>query len=175
VQIFVDVADLATDPVPILCYYPDTPVQPKNTHGAGATVMTMPFTAIVLPPPPTYSVEGLKNPSPPPLLVSTWRADNMPMIVNGEANRRIQLVFPDFMQRNANADINRSLTLYGPDSSTWPSDAQDRKAQNDLGWAYVGNVRQTSDALASNLTMTDPTNDTHWPVAPPPIYIPPIP
>jgi hypothetical protein len=171
-QIFVSKTALAgTDPVPVIATYDDLPVRKIDLHGMGATVLTLPLAAVVPPPKPSGTV-----PAPPlPTLKPSFRGDYMPMMVNGEASRRITLVFPDYMQRNANNDASESILKYGNDSSTWPQDAQDRRAQGDQGWAYVNACRQTSDALATDVTIVDPTDDSHWPTSPPPIYIPPVP
>jgi hypothetical protein len=159
-QVFVNKADLISTTIPVLAYYNDLPVLAIGIHGANATMFSLPPTDVDL----TQF---------PPVLTSTFRND-MAIMVNGEANRRILLVFTDDMQRNANADINRSTTLYGANPATWPADAQSRKTEGDRGWTYVNAVRQAASALSTQTSLTDPTADLHWPTAiSPPIYIQP--
>jgi hypothetical protein len=159
-QVFVPRAALVADQVPIIATYPDTPSLAVDFHGSAATMFSLPPEAID----PNFM---------PPQLVTNFR-DNMLSMCQAEAQRRINLVFPDYMQRNCNADINRSTTLYGADSSTWPTDAQSRKAENDRGWYYVSQVRQSSDALGAQTATVDPTDNLHWPPDIAPIYIPPV-
>lgn len=162
-QVFVRKTDLAgTDPVRVIAYYPAAPVLDRNLHGADCTVMLLDAT----------SLDMTANPY---LLRVDWRQD-MALIVNAESERRLAEVFPDYMQRNASADIGRSTLMYGTDTPSWPQDALDRKAENDRGWQYVSAVRQSSDALSIDLAIIDPTADEHWPTVPsPPIYIAPVP
>jgi hypothetical protein len=162
-QIFVNKADLINPTVTVQAYYPDsTPPLSITLHGANATLLALP--------PADIDLSQL-----PPVLVSTFRND-MAIMVNAEATRRILLVFSEQMQRNSNADINRSTTLYGASPAAWPADAQARKTEGDRGWNYVGAVRQASDALSTQTSLNDPTDDSHWPTAiSPPVYIEPTP
>lgn len=162
-QVFVKRSSLGeADPVPVISHYSDIPLMSASLHGGEYTVMILPPSAVDMPQ------------NAPFKLKSDWR-DNMATITQNEAYRRIEDVFPTYMQTNANSDINYSTNKYGVDTSVWPQDAKDRKAENDRGWNYVGAVRQTSDALASQVTLTDPTGDAHWPVRISPVYIPPVP
>lgn len=174
-QVYVNKSALAgTDPIPVLGAYQDLPVLQMDLHGTGTTKLHLPTSAIV--PGKPMPIDPMSTDTPTmPTLKASFRSDNMSDMVNYEAVRRIDLVFPDYMQRNANGDINTSTMKYGADSSQWPQDAQDRKALNDTGWTYIGNVRQASDSLETQVTLVDPTDDSHWPSAPPPIYIPPVP
>ena len=161
-QCYVNKADLINDPVPVLAFYPDSPTLVNTIHGPNATRLQVPDA-------------DLDQSQFPNVLVSTFRND-METMVNSEGGQRITAVFTDDMQRNANADVNRSTMLYGADPATWPSDAQARKAEGDRGWQYVSAVRQASDALSTQTSLVDPTDDSHWPtVISPPIYIEPTP
>ena len=160
-QVFVRRGMLVEDPVLILAFYEDEPVIPVETHGPDTTVLNLPRPAI-------------DDSVTPPRLVTNFRALHMEQMVNEEASRRIELAFPDFMQRNTNADINTSTTNYGTNSSSWPIDAQARKAENDRGWAYVSDVRMAADALAPITATIDPTDNTHWPTPIAPVYIEPV-
>jgi hypothetical protein len=158
--VYVKKADLVTDPVPVIAFYPDETLGLKiDAYGSSCTMMYVP-------------AEALKQATVPPVLATNFRS-YMHSIVNVEANRRIKIPFPDFMQNNCASDINASIVAYGPDPEQWPADAQDRKIENDRGWAYVHAIRQTSDALSSQTTLTDPTDDSHWPAIIPPVYIGP--
>jgi hypothetical protein len=157
--VFVKKADLILDPVPVLAYYPDAAALPIDYHGSDATMLCLPENSV--------DVSTI-----PPRLISGFRND-MEEMVNDEAERRIEIPFPAYMQRNCNSDINASITKYGSDPSTWPTDAQQRKAEGDRGWTYVADVRQTADALSTQTTISDPTDDSHWPAMISPIYVPP--
>jgi hypothetical protein len=179
-QVFVSKSALGLpDPIPVLGYYVDTPVLDRDLHGSGATVFSLPLSAVIAPS-PMKPITGVTPPTTPaqptdtqfvPVLKASWRADNMPQMVNDEALRRIEESFPDYMQRNANAAINASTMQYGVDTTAWPQPDKDRKTANDTGWIYVQAVRDRSDALESQITLTDPTDDSHWPTRIPPVYI----
>jgi hypothetical protein len=96
------------------------------------------------------------------ILVSTWRDDYKP-VVNAEANRRINIAFPDYKQRNHTARVQDNITKYGPDPAMWPQDEQDFKIESDRGWQYVADVRAASNAWSA--MPTDPTADAIWPPA----------
>src|SRR5262245_21110726 len=132
-QMFVRRSDLPTEPVPVFSIYEDDPQHAEDLHGSEFTLLNLP-------------IDKLDRSVTPPVLVSDFRLTKMPQLVNDQANRLIYVAFPDYMQRNANADINSSTMLYGANPATWPQDAKDRKAEGDRGWTYVAQVRMTSDA-----------------------------
>src|SRR5262245_14080761 len=160
-QVFVKRSDLPTEPVPVFAFYEDSPRVADDLHGPDMALLSLP-------------VEKVDRSVTPPVLVSDFRLTKMPQMVNDQANRRIDVAFPDYMQRNANADINNSTVLYGTNVASWPQDAKDRKAEGDRGWTYVSQVRSTSDALSTNTGLIDPTDDVHWPTEITPVYIPPV-
>src|SRR5262245_40625717 len=125
-QVFVRRTDLILDPVPVIAYYEEAVDYPIDYHGADCTRICLPVEAI-----DRGALGSATDPFVPPRLVSNFRSQWMDMMVNDEASRRIDLSFPDYMQRNGNADINNSLTKYGPDQATWPTDAKNRKSEND--------------------------------------------
>jgi hypothetical protein len=94
------------------------------------------------------------------ILIATWRDDYKP-VVNAEANRRINLVFPDYKQRNYTARYQDNITSYGADATAWPQPERDFKVEYDRGWKYVADVRGASNAWAA--MPTDPTADEIWP------------
>lgn len=94
------------------------------------------------------------------LLVPQWRDDYKP-VINAEANRRINLVFPDYKQRNYTARVQDDITKYGADPVAWPPPEQAFKLESDRGWRYVADIRAASNAWTS--MPTDPTADSIWP------------
>jgi hypothetical protein len=94
------------------------------------------------------------------VLVATWRDDYKP-VVNAEASRRINLVFPEYKQRNHTARVQDDITKYGADPAAWPQQEQDFKVESDRGWQYVADVRTASNAWTA--MPTDPTADSIWP------------
>jgi hypothetical protein len=163
-QVIVRRADLGEQQPIVLAFFPDgTDIRSTQSYGDGVTTMTVPDNAVV--PAPPESPGGY-------VLAANWRSFPN-VVVNAEANRRVQLSFPDYMQRNANQDIASSITNHGADTSDWPQDALDRKASADAGWNFVNSVREVSDAMISGMPL-DPTDDAHWPTQIPPVYIPPI-
>ena len=100
------------------------------------------------------------------VLKSTWRTDYGP-VINAEANRRIELAFPDYKQRNYTARVQDMITTYGADASIWPQAERDFKAEADRGWQYVADVRTASNAWTA--MPVDPTADSIWPPAITPI------
>lgn len=94
------------------------------------------------------------------ILISTWRDDYKP-VINWEANRRINLVFPEYKQRNYTAHYQDNITKYGADATSWPAQEQTFKAEYDRGWQYVSDVRAASNAWTA--MPVDPTADPIWP------------
>lgn len=158
--VYVNRSDLINSPVPVVGYYEEALGLAIDFQGSACTMLFLPQ-------------EAIDKTTLPPTLTTDFRANWMVRMVDNEAQRRIALAFPDYMQRNTNADINTSSLKYGIDSSTWPADAQARKAENDRGWAFVSAIRTTSDALGAQTATTDPTDDNHWPTQITPVYIPP--
>jgi hypothetical protein len=156
--VYVKKEDLVNDPVPVVAYYPDNTVGLTiDVYGSICTMFRVPDTEIDL------------GTMPPRLKIGFRSA--MATIVNTEAARRITVPFPVFMQQNCNNDIGASTLKYGLDVDQWPIDAQERKNENDRGWTYIVQIRQTADALATQTTLTDPTDDSHWPPMITPVYI----
>lgn len=160
-QIVVRRSDLANPSPVVLAHYDDGAVVDAKALGVteDVVVLNVPSSALV------HQERG------PPTLASSWRTDNSGNLANAEAARRINLVFPDYAQRNASADLTDSIIKYGPDPATWPSDARDRKQLADQGWSYINSVRQQSNALGQTV-QSDITSDTHWPTIIPRISYP---
>lgn len=169
-QVFVLRSDLLLDPattkVRVMAAYPDTPAKPIDFNGSQCTVLIVndnqvdwfrPDVAGGSPPPP--SGMGIA-PTITQVLVPNWRNEYR-YVLNNEAFRRIQLVFPEFKQRNYTAKYQDNITQYGTDTSTWPSEQQTFKAEYDRGWKYVSDVRTASNAWTA--MPADPTADSIWP------------
>jgi hypothetical protein len=114
-------------------------------------------TVLSLPQPMIASNAGM------PVLQKGWRNDNGPQVLNFEANNRINAVFPDYSQRNANNEATGYITQYGSDSTKWPAAAQSRKAEMDRCWNYVNAVRAAANTLVLSMLPADPTDNSHWP------------
>src|SRR5262245_19576791 len=161
-QVVVRRSSLGEQQPPAVAYYPDGAIfGAASQFGDGMTVLVVPDNCVV-------TLPGVG-----PCLAANWRS-NAATIVNAEAYRRIQLVFPGYSQSNANQDQLNSMRKYGHDTSSWPQDAKDRYTAADTGWNYVSAVREASDALAAGMPL-DPTDDSHWPTPIPPVYVPPTP
>jgi hypothetical protein len=94
------------------------------------------------------------------ILVQHWRDDYAP-VLSYEATRRIQLVFPDYKQRNYTAHYQDNITHFGADATKWPTQELTFKAEYDRGWKYVNDVRSAANAWTA--MPTDPTADQIWP------------
>lgn len=152
-QVFVIRADLsaedAQNPVRVRAAYSNDTVVPIDFAGADATVLVLADNLV------KNDRDNFRT-----VLVQNWRDDYKP-VVNAEANRRINLVFPEFKQRNYTAKYQDNITTYGADSTAWPTDEITFKAEYDRGWKYVSDVRAASNAWAA--MPTDPTADSIWP------------
>jgi hypothetical protein len=160
-------AEDADHPVRVIANYSEDQRADIHLHGEACTRLTLPDTALARTTPPIVGM--------PPVgfvLATDWRMDYMP-IINGEAGRRIDLVFPDYKQRNATAAVQDWITTYGTNVAIWPAQAQAFKTESDRGWTYVQDIRDVANAFTS--LPTDPTNDSLWPPDIPPVSLPPMP
>lgn len=173
-QVFVKRADLTAatppDPVPVLAVYNDDPTIPYSAHGdpADVTALYLPASAILR---TTLSLPGGVN-LPQNGLKSDWRS-NADQIINSEAARRINDVFPEYKQRNSTATYQQAITAYGTDPSVWPPEAKTFKTEYDRGWTYINAVRERSATLIPSMP-PDPTADTYWPTRIDPVSFAPI-
>jgi hypothetical protein len=160
-QVFIKRSDLtgaADEHANIMASYDDSVAVDPTWHGSDKTVMSVPPVVI------NYA-GGL------PSLFPDWRNNVGTQVLTGEANLRITAVFPDYSQRNANAEINGYITSYGADTTVWPAAAQSRKAEIDRCWSYVNEVRAKANAMSEISLPLDPTADGNWPTRVPP-YVP---
>jgi hypothetical protein len=105
-------------------------------------------------------------------LMPSWR-DDLVDVINGESERRIFAVFPDYTQRNATAISQTYMLNYGNDVVQWPVDAQNQQKEIDRGWAYVNNIRAATNALIATGPL-NPCDDNLWPSPIPPIHLQPV-
>lgn len=145
----------AQNPVRALAAYPNATPVTIDMHGAQCTLLTLADNLVV------NDQANFRI-----ILVATWRDDYKP-VVNAEAARRINLVFPEYKQRNYTARYQDYITSYGADPAAWPQEALDFKVEYDRGWQYVSDVRTASNAWTA--MPTDPTADSIWPPAISPI------
>jgi hypothetical protein len=160
-------AEDAEHPVRVIASYSEDQVVPINTHGESCTRVTVPDSSVARTTPPIVGMPPFGH-----VLATGWRTDYMP-IINAEASRRIELVFPDFKQRNATAAVQEWITTYGTNTTTWPAQCQAFKTEADRGWTYIQVIRDTANAFTS--LPADPTADAIWPAPITPISFPPIP
>jgi hypothetical protein len=160
---FVVRSDLTTPDMAVRVYawYDNAANIKIDQHGADKTMMLIGS---------AYIVKDMSGPGNFPIQVlrSDWQT-LMPDIIQFEGNRRIQIVFPDQLQRTANAEVSNNQSQYGTDTSQWPLDAQQRKTEYDRGWTYVNAVMQAANVNKDMAGAVDPTDDTHWPTIVPPI------
>lgn len=162
-QVIVPRADLtlAADEVVHVLYSYDDAATNMTTMKPEWTIMSVnPVTSVVL------DKTGMQK-----LLAPEWRNNSRNQIVSFEASLRVNAVFPDYSQRNANNEMNGYITTYGANSAAWPSGQQARKAEMDRCWAYINAVRQTANAMVNAALPADPTSDSNWPTRVPP-YVP---
>lgn len=155
-QVFVNHSDLAVEdashPVPVIASYSNATVVAADLHGSQCSVMSIADNLIYKDRTTTRTFL--------PVLTSNWRDDYTP-VLNAEAARRINLVFPDFKQRNYTAHYQDNITQYGADATSWPQQELDFKAEYDRGWQYVTDIRTASNNWTA--MPTDPTADAIWP------------
>jgi len=156
----------ASHPVQVIASYSEEQNVMIHSHGEECTILTLPQSAVTQTTPPMAGMPALGQ-----VLMTGWRTDYVP-IVNGEASRRIELVFPAFKQRNATAAIQEWITTYGTTVTTWPAQCQAFKTEADRGWTYIQAVRDVANAFTS--LPVDPTDDALWPPAISPITLPPV-
>lgn len=135
-----------TAPVTVFASYPNAMAAPIDFHGPDCTLLAL--------------ADSLVAPGIPMTLKKEWRDDYTP-VLQYEAARRINLVFPEYKQRNYTAHYQSNITSYGSDATAWPQPEQDFTAEYDRGWKYVSDVRAASNSWSA--MPTDPTADAIWP------------
>lgn len=145
----------------ILASYPDEPLLAIDLHGSAATRLLFP---VGISYPKNEDVGSFELPP-------NWRVDHKIPIINGEANRRIVIVFPEFKQRNSSVANQERVISYGSDVSQWPDADKTWRAEYERGWTYIRDVRNQSNVLNAAAMPTDPTDDSHWPAMIPPVDV----
>ncbi len=152
-QVFVFRADLLSEdsanPVRVAASYGNAMVLPIDFHGPNCTLLTVADNLVF------NEKDNFRT-----ILLFHWRDDYKP-VLNAEAGRRINLVFPEFKQRNYTAHYQDNITQYGADATVWPPEEITFKAEYDRGWKYIADVRTASNAWSA--MPTDPTADSIWP------------
>jgi hypothetical protein len=152
-QVFVlrsDLTDAPDEHVNVISTYDDGLAIDPTVHGTAATLMSL----------PTAAIAGANQ---MPYLVQDWRTLDPNQEITFEANNRINAVFPDYSQRNANNEMNGYITAYGTNTGSWPAAAQSRYAEMNRCWTYVNQVRAAANSMAQSILPADPTDDSHWP------------
>jgi hypothetical protein len=96
-------------------------------------------------------------------LQSGWREANKRQLLGGEATHRIDDVFPEYSQLNANAEMNEYIRDHGSDMAQWPAAANSRATEIDRCWKYVNAVREAVGRLMNMAVPANPGADAHWP------------
>lgn len=154
-QVFVIRSDLQTEdqdnPVRVIATYRNDTVVDITWHGDQATVLS----GIA----DKYVFNDRDNQRI--VLASNWRDDYQP-VVNGEAYRRINAVFPQYKQMNYTAQYNLYQAQYGTDTTQWPAgNPQDFLTEYNRGWQYISDVRTVSNSFTA--MPVDPTDNSLWP------------
>lgn len=160
-QVYVKRAKIATDPVGVVGLYPDEPMLAIDIHGSDSTRLLFPAGVVF---PRSQNEFGQ-------VLPANWRSDHKITIINGEANRRILIVFPEFKQRNSTTGNLERTQMYGSDVNQWPANEKAWHDEYARGWTYVLAVRDQSNVLSAAALPTDPTDDSNWPSMIPPVNV----
>lgn len=150
-KVYVRNSDLGSaQPTIVASYSSDANLSP-DLHGDNMRVLDV----------PDNMVEGA-GAGLPMRLNENWRTAGGPTLVNQEAMRRIEEVFPDYSQRNALAAVTNFMLQYGYDIAQWPADAQAERAKLETGWMFVRQVRERANAMVNDQT-ANVTDDNQWP------------
>lgn len=85
--------------------------------------------------------------------------------VKAEAARRIELILPDYKQRNVLAFGLETMMTYGFDPAGWPAPLQAVNAEMQAKWTAIKAIRVRSDEIeAMNPIPEDFRADSFWPV-----------
>lgn len=100
----------------------------------------------------------------------TWgNANTGPVEVNAtmvkaEAARRIDVIMPDYQQRNALAMGLEATQLHGADPANWPADLQALNSAIQSKWATIKAIRAASNVVEAMEPIPDDfCSDSYWP------------
>lgn len=84
--------------------------------------------------------------------------------IKAEANRRIEVVMPEYTQRNVLAQGILAVTTYGADPAAWPPELQAVNTDAQAKWAQIVAIRTASNEIEAMTPIpADYTNDQYWP------------
>jgi hypothetical protein len=109
------------------------------------------------------------NAGPPMMLLQNWR-DQFNSVVDSEATRRINDVFPAQMQASASLLRQNDIISYGSDVTTWPPDQQDKNTEIQRGTDYITAVNAAAATVKTNAPV-NPCDDQYWPAPITPISL----
>src|ERR1700758_5365336 len=156
-QIFLPAATiLSTAASPVTAIYDDTTVISLSAH-PGCVVFWFPDLSYIV----RSGIILTLDPS--------WR-NALNSVINQEAQRRILISFPEYVQRNATQDTQDNMRTYGLDSTQWPQSAQDQQTEINRGWSFVDSYRASSNNLQPSAPV-NPCDDSLWPAQIPPIQL----
>jgi hypothetical protein len=102
-------------------------------------------------------------------LLDTWRND-YGTVVDAEAQRRIELVYPAAMQSASALLRQNDIMSYGTDVANWPSDQQAKNTEMLRGTSYITSVNAAAATIKASAP-NNPCDDTLWPASIPPISL----
>jgi hypothetical protein len=162
-KVFVRTSSLGGGKAPeVIAYYPDDSEVAADAHGSEMTMLVVPKHVLKTAADKSDDMMSPLSSMPTmPKLADDWRETAASVILQAEAKRRTEDVFPVSEQMSSLRDLLRFTLQYGTDTSKWPTEAKNRKAEIDSLWNYVGEVRERVRALSS--LPNDPVSDKNWP------------
>jgi hypothetical protein len=161
-KVFIRTSDLGEKSPRLIAFYRDESAVPDDAHGEGMTVLTLPANAMI--------AERLYADAPPeagePIimrLADDWRQRVGPTVLEAQATQRINEAFSPAEQISALRETVDLVIKHGPDASSWPTSAKQRKAEIDEKWKYIGEIKERLRALMPSMP-ADPTSDKAWPM-----------
>jgi hypothetical protein len=106
---------------------------------------------------------------PPMMLLQNWR-DQFDVVVDNEANRRINVAFPAEMQASASLLRQNDIISYGSDVTNWPPDQQNKNTEIQRGTDYITAVNAAAATVKTNAPV-NPCDDQYWPAPITPISL----
>lgn len=171
-KIFIRASQMSDkNPQVVASYSSDSPVA-ADAH-PDTIMLEVPELVLVQAPMPhlAYSpIQGdraARSSSPPPphepfpRLPDGWREKLADPILQAEAKRRIDEVLPPLDQVATLHEMIDLILRYGVDSSSWPAEAKDRKAEIDDAWRYLHQVKERVRSLRA--LPANPASDRNWP------------
>ena len=159
-KVYVRSGDITGADIFVIAAYPDGTNVPEDAH-LGYTVMYVPDDAI----------ETRQLPGQPPAMYlrQNWRES-----ASAYLRRRSDPSHQCGVQRSGSAcrarrDAEQHDDLWDQRCGM-AAEARARKATFDSGWNYITSVKQTADAMKTNLP-ANPSADSNWPIPPEKIVV----